>query len=102
MIMAMTAASITMNIEALPASPSPVVEITSASFAERIGRSPTPVVLAVATLFAAGHYAEAGIVSFFMLLGQIIETRTDDAVPGKSCPTDSPTGYAPAIHPQPV
>ena len=34
------------------------------------------VALAVVTLFASGHYAEAGIVSFFMLLGQIIETRT--------------------------
>jgi Cd2+/Zn2+-exporting ATPase len=34
------------------------------------------VALAVVTLFASGHYPEAGIVSFFMLLGQIIETRT--------------------------
>ncbi len=34
------------------------------------------VALAVSALFAAGHYQEAGIVSFFMLLGQIIETRT--------------------------
>ena len=34
------------------------------------------VALAVLTLFASGHYPEAGIVSFFMLLGQIIETRT--------------------------
>ena len=31
---------------------------------------------AVLALFASGHYQEAGIVSFFMLLGQIIETRT--------------------------
>jgi Cd2+/Zn2+-exporting ATPase len=34
------------------------------------------VALAVITLFASGHYQEAGIVSFFMQLGQIIETRT--------------------------
>lgn len=34
------------------------------------------VALAVLALFGAGHYQEAGIVSFFMLLGQIIEKRT--------------------------
>ena len=34
------------------------------------------VALAVIVLFASAHYQEAGIVSFFMLLGQIIETRT--------------------------
>ena len=34
------------------------------------------VALAVLALFASAHYQEAGIVSFFMLLGQIIETRT--------------------------
>ena len=34
------------------------------------------VALAVLALFSAGHYQEAGIVSFFMLLGQIIESRT--------------------------
>ena len=34
------------------------------------------VALAVIVLFASEHYQEAGIVSFFMLLGQIIETRT--------------------------
>jgi Zn2+/Cd2+-exporting ATPase len=34
------------------------------------------VALAVLALFATEHYQEAGIVSFFMLLGQIIETRT--------------------------
>jgi Cd2+/Zn2+-exporting ATPase len=34
------------------------------------------VALAVLALFASGHYQESGIVSFFMLLGQIIETRT--------------------------
>lgn len=34
------------------------------------------VALAVLALFATGHYQEAGIVSFFMLMGQIIETRT--------------------------
>lgn len=34
------------------------------------------VALAVIALFASAHYQEAGIVSFFMLLGQIIETRT--------------------------
>lgn len=32
--------------------------------------------LAVLALVGSEHYAEAGIVSFFMLLGQIIETRT--------------------------
>ncbi len=34
------------------------------------------VALAVIALVASGHYQEAGIVSFFMLLGQIIESRT--------------------------
>ena len=34
------------------------------------------VALAVIALFASAHYQEAGIVSCFMLLGQIIETRT--------------------------
>ena len=34
------------------------------------------VALAVIVLFSSEHYREAGIVSFFMLLGQIIETRT--------------------------
>jgi Cd2+/Zn2+-exporting ATPase len=34
------------------------------------------VALAVIVLFSSEHYQEAGIVSFFMLLGQIIETRT--------------------------
>jgi Zn2+/Cd2+-exporting ATPase len=34
------------------------------------------VALAVFALFASAHYQEAGIVAFFMLLGQIIETRT--------------------------
>ena len=34
------------------------------------------VALAVLALVGSGHYQEAGIVSFFMLLGQIIETRT--------------------------
>lgn len=32
--------------------------------------------LAVVTLIAAGHYQEAGIVAFFMLMGQIVEART--------------------------
>jgi len=34
------------------------------------------VALAVLALFASAHYQEAGIVSFFMLIGQVIETRT--------------------------
>ena len=34
------------------------------------------VALAVTALFASAHYQEAGLVSFFMLLGQIIEVRT--------------------------
>jgi len=34
------------------------------------------VALAVIALFASAHYQEAGIVSFFMQLGQLIETRT--------------------------
>lgn len=34
------------------------------------------VALAITALFASAHYAEAGIVAFFMLLGQIIESRT--------------------------
>lgn len=44
----------------------------------RLGRLSTNELVAVAVLasFASGHYQEAGVVSFFMLLGQIIETRT--------------------------
>jgi Cd2+/Zn2+-exporting ATPase len=34
------------------------------------------VALAVTIAFGSGHYQEAGVVAFFMLLGQIIETRT--------------------------
>src|ERR1041384_2256167 len=34
------------------------------------------VAIAVLASFASGHYQEAGIVAFFMLLGEIIETRT--------------------------
>lgn len=34
--------------------------------------------LAVLASFASGHYQEAGTVAFFMLLGEIIETRTAD------------------------
>jgi Cd2+/Zn2+-exporting ATPase len=34
------------------------------------------VALAVLASFASGHYLEAGTVSFFMLIGEIIETRT--------------------------
>lgn len=34
------------------------------------------VALAVIALLASAHYQEAGVVSFFMQLGQIIETRT--------------------------
>ena len=36
------------------------------------------VALAVIASFASGNYQEAGIVAFFMLLGEIIETRTAD------------------------
>jgi Cd2+/Zn2+-exporting ATPase len=36
------------------------------------------VAIAVLASFASGHYQEAGIVAFFMLLGEIIETRTAD------------------------
>ena len=34
------------------------------------------VALAVTASFASGHYQEAGVVAFFMLMGEIIETRT--------------------------
>ena len=34
--------------------------------------------IAVLASFSSGHYQEAGIVAFFMLLGEIIETRTAD------------------------
>jgi Cd2+/Zn2+-exporting ATPase len=34
------------------------------------------VALAVLALFASGHYQEAGIVAFFMLVGQVVEART--------------------------
>ncbi|MEO6034992.1 MAG: cation-translocating P-type ATPase, partial [Verrucomicrobiota bacterium] len=36
------------------------------------------VALAVIASFASGNYQEAGVVAFFMLLGEIIETRTAD------------------------
>lgn len=36
------------------------------------------VALAVVASFASGNYQEAGVVAFFMLLGEIIETRTAD------------------------
>ena len=44
----------------------------------RQGRLSTNELVAIAVLasFASGHYQEAGIVAFFMLLGNIIETRT--------------------------
>jgi hypothetical protein len=34
------------------------------------------VALAVTASFASGHYQEAGVVAFFMLIGEFIETRT--------------------------
>src|SRR6266516_1388587 len=34
------------------------------------------VAIAVLASFASGHYQEAGVVAFFMLMGDIIETRT--------------------------
>ncbi|MBK7998664.1 MAG: cation-translocating P-type ATPase [Verrucomicrobia bacterium] len=44
----------------------------------RMGRLSTTelVGLAVLASFASGHYQEAGVVAFFMLMGEIIETRT--------------------------
>lgn len=44
----------------------------------RLGRLSTTelVGLAVLASFASGHYQEAGVVAFFMLMGEIIETRT--------------------------
>ena len=40
-------------------------------------RANRPVVaIAVLASFASGHYQEAGVVAFFMLMGEIIETRT--------------------------
>jgi Zn2+/Cd2+-exporting ATPase len=44
----------------------------------RKGRLSTNELVAIAVLasFSSGHYQEAGIVAFFMLLGNIIETRT--------------------------
>ena len=36
------------------------------------------VAIAVLASFASGHYQEAGVIAFFMLLGEIIETRTAD------------------------
>jgi Cd2+/Zn2+-exporting ATPase len=46
----------------------------------RTGRLTTNelVALAVIASFASGNYREAGMVAFFMLLGEIIETRTAD------------------------
>jgi Cd2+/Zn2+-exporting ATPase len=46
----------------------------------RAGRLSTNelVALAVIASFASGNYREAGLVAFFMLLGEIIETRTAD------------------------
>jgi Cd2+/Zn2+-exporting ATPase len=44
----------------------------------RLGRLSTTELVALAVLasFASGHYQEAGVVAFFMLMGEIIETRT--------------------------
>lgn len=44
----------------------------------RQGRLSTNELVAIAVLasFASGHYQEAGVVAFFMLMGEIIETRT--------------------------
>ncbi len=44
----------------------------------RRGQLSTNELVAVAVLasFASGHYQEAGVVAFFMLMGEIIETRT--------------------------
>ncbi|MEY2407581.1 MAG: Zn2+/Cd2+-exporting ATPase, partial [Verrucomicrobiota bacterium] len=44
----------------------------------RRGRLSTNELVAVAVVasFASGHYQEAGVVAFFMLMGEIIETRT--------------------------
>ena len=44
----------------------------------RLGRLSTTELVAIAVLasFASGHYQEAGVVAFFMLMGEIIETRT--------------------------
>ena len=44
----------------------------------RLGRLSTNELVAIAVMasFASGHYYEAGVVSFFMLLGEIIETKT--------------------------
>src|SRR6185295_15786801 len=44
----------------------------------RRGRLSTNELVAIAVLasFASGHYQEAGVVAFFMLMGEIIETRT--------------------------
>jgi Cd2+/Zn2+-exporting ATPase len=44
----------------------------------RMGRLSTTELVAIAVLasFASGHYQEAGVVAFFMLMGEIIETRT--------------------------
>ena len=44
----------------------------------RKGRLSTTELVAIAVLasFASGHYQEAGVVAFFMLMGEIIETRT--------------------------
>ncbi len=44
----------------------------------RLGRLSTNELVAIAVLasFASGHYQEAGVVAFFMLMGEIIETRT--------------------------
>jgi Zn2+/Cd2+-exporting ATPase len=44
----------------------------------RLGRLSTTELVGIAILasFASGHYQEAGVVAFFMLMGEIIETRT--------------------------
>lgn len=54
----------------------PIVRVAMKDLASGSLNTNVLVALAVLALFASGHYQEAGIVSFFMLLGQYIETRT--------------------------
>jgi cation transport ATPase len=43
--------------------------------------SSAPVALAISAFFTSTHHQDAGIVTFFMLLGQNVETRTAEGAP---------------------
>ncbi len=54
----------------------PIVQVAIRNLGQGALNTSVLVALAILALFASAHYAEAGIVSCFMLLGQIVESRT--------------------------